>query len=88
MSDELSRKEKVIAVAQMMRLGQMADANACLPGVMTEIYEEVIRLTPEQLEQARPILDGIRICQENQDWLGMADYLEYEMPVFFSEVTS
>jgi hypothetical protein len=65
--------------AGLFRLGR--DVEAAL--IMVDLFDETQRLfakAPQGAQQAwalmlRQMLD----CQERQDWLGLADFMEYEL---------
>ncbi|MNP06938.1 hypothetical protein D3C76_989430 [compost metagenome] len=65
--------------AGLFRLGR--DVEAAL--IMVDLFDEAQRLfaqAPQDAQQAwalmlRQMLD----CQERQDWLGLADFMEYEL---------
>ncbi|WP_456023812.1 hypothetical protein [Pseudomonas protegens] len=65
--------------AGLFRLGR--DVEAAL--TMVEVFDEAQRLfslAPEEVQQSwAQILADILACQERQDWLGLADFIEYEL---------
>ncbi|MGE8411751.1 MAG: hypothetical protein ACN6QY_05225 [Pseudomonas sp.] len=85
----MNRLEPLLAnardVAGLFRLGRDVEA----AGVMIELFEPVQRLVdvaPVPVHQDWARLLGLMLaCQEAQDWLGLADYLEYEMVEWLRE---
>jgi len=65
--------------AGLFRLGR--DVEAAL--TMVEVFEEAQRLfslAPVDVQQAwAQVLTPMLACQERQDWLGLADFMEYEL---------
>lgn len=65
--------------AGLFRLGR--DVEAAL--TMVDVFDEAQRLVSTaprevQLKWAR-VLAQMLACQERQDWLGLADFMEYEL---------
>jgi len=69
MSDSLTTRIRTLA--HQFRLGQSLAASQSLPGLLQEALTERGSLPPELIALLR--------SQERQDWLGLADYLEYEL---------
>lgn len=65
--------------ARLFRLGR--DVEAALN--MVDVFEEAQKLlisAPEHIQQGwEYVLTQMYECQERQDWLGLADYMEYEL---------
>ncbi|MGF6091336.1 hypothetical protein [Pseudomonas sp. 18173] len=65
--------------AGLFRLGR--DVEAALN--MVDLFDEAQRLfarTPQDVQQAWALLlRQMLACQERQDWLGLADFMEYEL---------
>ncbi|BBP69609.1 hypothetical protein PHLH6_16130 [Pseudomonas sp. Seg1] len=65
--------------AGLFRLGR--DVEAAL--TMVDVFDEAQRffaLAPENVQQSwAQVLTHILACQERQDWLGLADFMEYEL---------
>ncbi|MDE1164317.1 MAG: hypothetical protein PW845_02760 [Pseudomonas sp.] len=72
-------RQPVAACAQLFRLGR--DVEAAL--AMVELISALMPLfapTPESVRQQWSVLLAqVFACQQRQDWLALADYLEYEM---------
>ncbi|NBF01455.1 hypothetical protein GV819_04040 [Pseudomonas sp. Fl5BN2] len=66
-------------VADLFRLGRDVEAAVA----MIELFDPVQGLVdgaPSSAQQDWAALLGLMLkCQEAQDWLGLADYLEYEL---------
>ncbi|MVW87020.1 hypothetical protein [Pseudomonas sp. PB101] len=65
--------------AGLFRLGR--DVEAAL--IMVDLFDETQRLfarAPQDVQQAWALmLRQMLECQERQDWLGLADFMEYEL---------
>ncbi|WP_454563242.1 hypothetical protein [Pseudomonas sp. AIG] len=65
--------------AGLFRLGR--DVEAAL--TMVDVFDEAQRffaLANEDVQQSwAQVLTHILACQERQDWLGLADFVEYEL---------
>lgn len=62
----------IIALAHQFRLGESVAATQTLPTLLQAILTERGMLPAE-------LVTAMLQCQERQDWLGLADYLEYEL---------
>ena len=63
---------RVISLAHQFRLGESVAATQILPTLLQDILTTRGGLPSE-------LVAAILQCQEWQDWLGLADYLEYEL---------
>ena len=67
------------ACAGLFRLGR--DVEAALE--MVEVFDAAQRVVegalPQVRQQWRQLLTCMLACQESQDWLGLADWIEYEL---------
>ncbi|EIS3739901.1 hypothetical protein LO908_002266 [Aeromonas hydrophila] len=63
---------RITALAHQFRLGQSVAASQALPELLQEVVTEQGNLPPG-------LVAALLQCQERQDWLGLADYLEYEV---------
>ncbi|HGY5237543.1 TPA: hypothetical protein ACNV64_002194 [Aeromonas salmonicida subsp. pectinolytica] len=63
---------RIRTLAHQFRLGQSLAASQSLPGLLQEALTERGALPPE-------LIAALLRSQERQDWLGLADYLEYEL---------
>ena len=61
-----------IALAHQFRLEEPVTALQTLPTLLQDILTNKGTLPPE-------LVAAMLQCQERQDWLGLADYLEYEL---------
>jgi hypothetical protein len=65
--------------AGLFRLGR--DVEAAL--IMVDVFDEAqqfFSLAGQDVQQAwAQVLTDILACQERQDWLGLADFIEYEL---------
>lgn len=86
MSGFEQHRAAAVHCAHLFRLGR--DVEAAL--VMVEVFGAVMPLfegasVPLQ-QQWQAVLGQILVCQEGQDWLGLADYLEYELVELMRQV--
>ncbi|MEH8261561.1 hypothetical protein [Aeromonas veronii] len=63
---------RLTALANQFRLGQSVAASQALPELLQEVLTEQGNLPPG-------LVAALLQCQKRQDWLGLADYLEYEV---------
>ncbi|PKQ75051.1 hypothetical protein AOX56_20220 [Aeromonas sobria] len=63
---------RIRALAHQFRLGQSLAASQTLPGLLQEALTAQGSLPPD-------LIASLLHSQERQDWLGLADYLEYEL---------
>jgi hypothetical protein len=65
--------------AGLFRLGR--DVEAAL--IMVDVFDEAQQLlssAPQDVQQSwAQVLTHMLACQERQDWLGLADFMEYEL---------
>ena len=59
--------------------------------MLVTYLEQLVTVYPkfpveEQQRQFQSILSAMLACQERQDWIGLADYLEYELQQLFIEL--
>ena len=71
--------------AQLFRLGR--DVEAVL--LMVELFEQLMpvfaQASPVQQQTWAQLLTQMLGCQQVQNWLGLADYLQYEVPELLGE---
>ena len=69
-----------IACAGLFRLGRSVEAGLD----MLEVFEHAaihLEARPQPVpQQWSNVLVLMLSCQQSQDWLGLADYMEYELP--------
>ncbi|MBK5416563.1 hypothetical protein [Pseudomonas sp. TH31] len=65
--------------AGLFRLGR--DVEAAL--IMVDVFDEAQQLLSSAPQDVQPswaqVLTHMLACQERQDWLGLADFMEYEL---------
>ncbi|MEJ5058241.1 MULTISPECIES: hypothetical protein [unclassified Pseudomonas] len=65
--------------AGLFRLGRDVEAALSMVDVFEEAYTLVLS-APQDVQQSwTGVLTQMLACQERQDWLGLADFLEYEL---------
>lgn len=71
--------------AQLFRLGRDVEAGL----LMVELFERLMPLfaqaSPAEQQTWAHLLMQMLGCQEAQNWLGLADYLQYEVPELLAE---
>lgn len=72
-------------LAQQFRLGMSLDAAMALPPLMKSLLPLLPSLSPTAQRQLPQIMSAILACQEREDWLGLADWLEYELRHMLSD---
>lgn len=74
------------ALALQFRLGHNVEAGLILVTYLEQLVAEYPKFPIEQQRQFQSILSSMLACQERQDWIGLADYLEYELQQLFVEL--
>lgn len=72
-------------LAQKFRLGRHVEACLSVVDLLNALLPLVANSDTKQKQQFHYYLKEILMAQERQDWLCMADYLEYEMVALFDE---
>lgn len=72
--------EQLINTAHHFRLGQEADGSKKLRECLNIIEPIIEKLDVDAKSQIFKIIPSMLTAQENQDWLALADFLEYEIP--------
>lgn len=70
---------RLTTLAGQFRLGLALDAALELPPLMKSLLPLLPTLPPATQQQLPQIMSAILACQEREDWLGLADWLEYEL---------
>ena len=78
---------QLTTLAAQFRLGLSLDAALALPPLMKSLLPLLPTLPLAMQQQLPQILSAILACQEREDWLGLADWLEYELLYLLSEQT-
>lgn len=65
--------------ASKLRLGKNVEASLELVDLLDDVVSQLIGSAPELQQQIKYVISQILQCQERQDWLGLADYLQYEL---------
>ncbi len=74
------------ALALQFRLGHNVEAGLMLVTYLEQLVTVYPKFPVEQQRQFQSILSAMLACQERQDWIGLADYLEYELQQLFIEL--
>ena len=73
-------------LALKVRLGHNVEAGLMLVTYLEQLVAVYPKFPVEQQRQFQSILSAMLVCQERQDWIGLADYLEYELQQLFIEL--
>jgi len=73
-------------LALKIRLGHNVEAGLMLVTYLEQLVAVYSQFPAEQQRQFQSILSAMLACQERQDWIGLADYLEYELQQLFTEL--
>lgn len=79
MNTEQGKVEQAQALAVRFRLGEHVTASLALPGFLSELAGGLGSKASPRANAFGQLLGDMLACQEAQDWLGLADYLEYEL---------
>lgn len=72
-------KQQAQTLAKQFRLGLSASAALELPVFLSGVAAELGGNVSPRAVAFGQLLGDMLACQEAQDWLGLADYLEYEL---------
>ncbi len=75
-------------LALKIRLGHNVEAGLMLVTYLEQLVAVYPKFHVEQQRQFQSILSAMLVCQERQDWIGLADYLEYELQQLFTELNN
>ncbi len=73
----------LIDLAHQFRMGLNLQASLALPDILQSIYEQMPFLSSEVQVAFDRIVGLVLQAQQAHDWLGLADYLEYDMTELF-----
>ena len=73
-------------LALKVRLGHNVEAGLMLVTYLEQLVTVYPKFPVEQQRQFQSILSAMLACQERQDWIGLADYLEYELQQLFIDL--
>jgi hypothetical protein len=71
-------------LARQFRLGMSVPAALALVDFLTALSRRLANLPAAAAVPLGPLIGGMLTCQEGQDWLGLADYLDVELPEFLA----
>ncbi len=66
-------------IALKLRLGKNVEAGLEIVSLLEKIVKISSTTTPEVQQQVKFVMSQILKCQERHDWIGLADYLQYEL---------
>lgn len=84
MNDELRLQNltnQLINTAHHFRLGREADGSKKLRECLNIIEPMIETLDADVKSKILKIIPPMLAAQENHDWLALADFLEYEIPI-------
>jgi len=79
MSQRLQCVEGARGCAGLFRLGRDVEAALEMVEVFDAAQRELEDASQEARQQWAQLLTVMLACQESQDWLGLADWMEYEL---------
>ena len=71
--------ENLKRYAAIFRLGRPLEVTEDFIATLGLILPKVKEKEGAKLSEIQVMLNGILACQEREDWLGLADYIEYEL---------
>ena len=74
-----------IYIAEKLRLGRHLETNERFITLTNQLSPLSETLQPQQLTELQQLLMGLMQAQQRQDWLAMADYLEYDLIEFYQQ---
>lgn len=72
-------QQQAISVAHAFRVGSSVKAQQELVPLIDALIKHFPQHEPRPLQVLLHLVKSVRECQERNDWLGLADYLEYEL---------
>ena len=69
----------IIQLAHQFRLGFHVQACLDLPDLLQGVLQQIADAAPSVQTDLDHLFACILQCQQAQDWLGLADYLEFEV---------
>lgn len=66
---------KAVEIAHLLRLSRHVEAGLLL----ADYFDQIIDLKDVDNTDLENLITSILNCQERKDWLGLADYLEFEL---------
>lgn len=79
--------EQMLGAARTMRRGDYADAsselNRCMESVQSALGSG--RIPPEQVKKLAYSFETMLLMQQQGDWVGLADVIEYELSVLWEQ---
>lgn len=65
--------------AGLFRLGRDVEAALDMVDVFEGAQHLLVSASPDIQQSWAQVLTQMLVCQERQDWLGLADFMEYEL---------
>lgn len=78
--------ENMRRYASFFRLGRPLEVTDDFIKSLGEIMPCIIGKEDNNLRSFTKILSELMACQESEDWLGLADYIEYELIDFLENI--
>ncbi len=72
-------------LALQFRLGKNTQAALDMAMMVSQLISLFPTAEPTNVKQLQQILGQCLACQQRQDWLAIADYLEYELQDFLQQ---
>ncbi len=71
-------------IGGQLRAGAVFDANRQIAGMMPRLVSHLPELQAERVQQAQILFPELLRCMTREDYIGLADYFEYELIELFS----
>lgn len=78
--------EQLSNYAALLRCGRSLEVSQELINFLSEILTHIVVNKGDRLFVFQEIVSAVLRCQEAEDWLGLADYLEYDLPDFLKSL--
>ena len=79
--------QRLQTYSNFYRLGRPLEVGEEMVNFLTEILPFLFFLNNNNSASIEELFSGILACQEAEDWLGLADYLEYDLPSFLENLS-
>lgn len=76
--------DQLTPLAHKFRMGLSVEAALELPLLMKSLLPLLPTLPVWAQQQLPQMMSAMLACQERMDWLGLADWLEFELPLLLS----
>ena len=85
---ESSLIAEALQCSVLFRLGRDVEAALLMVQICSDVQSAMGHETVEVQSRWTALLTDMQACQEAQDWLALADYLDYELPQLLEAATA